>query len=75
MEVRDAELRAQSNELVDAIDQKISAAQQSILDATTLFEKLLEKAKASDSGRLLEVNEQLLNAALRVRLNLNFARV
>ena len=67
---RDRELAKMSNLIVDAIDDKVSAAQQSIMDGIKLFTKLLAHSKATESGRLLEVNEQLLGTALRVCLPL-----
>jgi len=63
---RDRELAKLSNQIVDAIDDKVSAAQQSILDGIKLFQKLLAHSKATESGRLLEVNEQLLGTALKL---------
>lgn len=52
---------------MSAIEEKVGAAQQSILDAIKLFEKLLAQSKATETGRLLEVNEQLLSTALRLQ--------
>jgi hypothetical protein len=63
IQLRDRELARLSNQLVDAIEEKVTAAQQSILDGIRLFDKLLAQSKATESGRLLEVNQQLLGAA------------
>lgn len=66
IQLRDRELARLSNQLVDAIEEKVSAAQQSILDGIRLFDKLLAQSKATESGRLLEVNQQLLTVALKL---------
>jgi len=67
IKLRDRELSKLSNQLVDAIEDKVTAAQQSILDGIKLFEKLLAQTKATESGRLLEVNEQLLGIGLKLQ--------
>ena len=67
IKLRDRELSKLSNQLVDAIEDKVSAAQQSIMDGIKLFEKLLAQTKATESGRLLEVNEQLLGIGLKLQ--------
>ena len=66
VQLRDRELHKLSSQLASGLEDKLSAAQQSIMDANKLFSKLLAQTKATDSGRLLEVNEQLLNIALRL---------
>jgi len=65
IQVRDRELHKLSNLIANAIDSKVTAAQQSILDANSLFNKLLETSKATDTDRVLEVNTELLEKALK----------
>jgi hypothetical protein len=67
IQLRDRELSKLSNQLADAIEDKLSAAQQSIVDGIKLFEKLMAHSKATESGRLLEVNEQLLAIGLKLQ--------
>mmetsp|Transcript_36963 Transcript_36963/g.96834 ORF Transcript_36963/g.96834 Transcript_36963/m.96834 type:complete len:863 (+) Transcript_36963:109-2697(+) len=64
MQLRDRELAKLSNQVANAIEEKMTAAQQSISDAVTLFQRLLAQSKSTESGRLLEVNTQLLERAL-----------
>eukprot|EP00037_Helgoeca_nana_P015336 m.143255 g.143255 ORF g.143255 m.143255 type:complete len:885 (+) comp22972_c0_seq2:2341-4995(+) len=64
IQLRDHELAKLSNQIANAIEEKMSAAQQSIADAIKLFQRLLAQSKSTESGRLLEVNSQLLERAL-----------
>lgn len=66
IQLRDHELAKLSNQIADAIEDKMTAAQQSIADAVKLFQRLLAQAKSTESGRLLEVNCQLLESALKL---------
>lgn len=63
---RDKELVGLFNSLARSIDSKVSAAQQSILDALSLCQKLRTESKARDTGRLLEVNEGLLTLTAKI---------
>jgi len=66
IQTRDRELQKLANQTVGALDDKVSAAQQSIMDANTLFTRLLAQSKATDSDRTLEVNTQLLETCLKL---------
>lgn len=67
IQLRDRELAKLSNQIANAIEEKMTAAQQSISDAVKLFQRLLAQSKSTETGRLLEVNTQMLERALMVR--------
>jgi len=70
IQLRDRELAKLSNQIANEVEDKMSAAQQSISDATQLFQRLLAQSKATETGRLLEVNTQLLERALKLELGM-----
>eukprot|EP00051_Salpingoeca_urceolata_P028328 m.486307 g.486307 ORF g.486307 m.486307 type:complete len:845 (+) comp24307_c0_seq1:460-2994(+) len=60
MAARDKELDALHNAVADDIGSRVSATQQSIIDALSHVEKLRTKSAAEDKGRQLEVNQNVL---------------
>jgi len=63
---RDRELALLSNALADNLGSKVSAAQQSVLDALAHVEKMQTETRNTDSGRRLEVNENILGLTFKL---------
>ena len=66
--IRDLELLALSNAVAADLGAKMSAAQQSIVDAEAVLAKLTVESNARDTGRHLEVHQELLAIAIKVKL-------
>eukprot|EP00730_Choanoeca_flexa_P005539 TRINITY_DN11967_c0_g2_i3.p1 TRINITY_DN11967_c0_g2~~TRINITY_DN11967_c0_g2_i3.p1 ORF type:complete len:876 (+),score=296.90 TRINITY_DN11967_c0_g2_i3:68-2695(+) len=63
---RDRELAALANALAGGIESKVSAAEQSVLDALSHIEKMRAESRSNDAGRRLEVNTNLLDLAEKI---------
>eukprot|EP00055_Hartaetosiga_balthica_P006615 m.21089 g.21089 ORF g.21089 m.21089 type:complete len:853 (+) comp5324_c0_seq1:34-2592(+) len=57
---RDQELAALSNALVQGLEGKVTAAQQSVIDTKAHVTRMFKESKERDNGRRLEVNTELL---------------